>query len=139
MDKEADTFTLTERKNQDLPPLLDLPPTECHIYQKDLECLIVNIHSIYLTVTQEVSHLYNIQSSLTQGGEDRSCMFLIFHQELLNWRELVYQTVAHTSHLDEIVCQEPNHLGFWNNSNIGMGGVYLDPAKSGTIIVWRHH
>ena len=47
-------------------------------------------------------------------------------------------TVARSTHLEEIVCQEPTHLGFCNASGIGAGGVWLNPYGSGTILVYRH-
>ena len=46
--------------------------------------------------------------------------------------------VARPTHLVEIVCREPTHLGFYDASDIGAGGVWLNPSGSGTSLMWRH-
>ena len=51
---------------------------------------------------------------------------------------LVAETVARPTHLDEIFCQEPNHLGLYDTPGICAGGVWIDPYRSVSRIVWRH-
>ena len=62
----------------------------------------------------------------------------MFHREIDNWKSLVTQKVARPTHLANIVRQDPTHLGFYNSSSIGTGGLWLDPSRSGLIIVWHH-
>ena len=45
--------------------------------------------------------------------------------------------MAQPTHLDDIVRQDPTHLGFCDASGIGTGGVWLDPFRSSSSIVWH--
>ena len=74
-DTEAGTVALPERKLQELNQLLAIPATQKCIGRKDMERLVGNIQSIHLMVPGEVAHLYQIQSDLAQGGEDRAWIF----------------------------------------------------------------
>ena len=62
----------------------------------------------------------------------------ILYIEIGDWKALVAQMAAWPTHLVEIVRRDPAHLGFCDASGIGAGGVWLDPYKSGSSIVWRH-
>ena len=48
------------------------------------------------------------------------------------------QTAARPTHLDEIVCREPTHLGFCDASGINAGDVWLDSSRSVPSIMWYH-
>ena len=48
------------------------------------------------------------------------------------------QTESWTTHMAEILCPEPTHLGFCDASGIDTEGVWLDTSISGSGIVWRH-
>ena len=61
-----------------------------------------------------------------------------FHQEIVYWQALVKQTVAQTTHLAGIFCQEPNHMGFCYTSGIVVGDIWLEPTKYGASILWIH-
>ena len=58
-----------------------------------------------------------------KGGEDMAWMLTTFHHKLLDWPNLMDKMAERTTHLDEILCQDPNHLGFWNASVFCMGSV----------------
>ena len=47
-------------------------------------------------------------------------------------------TMAQPTHLAEIVRRESTHMGFCDASGIGAGSVWLDPSRSGPIMVWSH-
>ena len=51
---------------------------------------------------------------------------------------LAAQTAAWTTHLDEVVCQEPTHLGFCDALGLGYGGAQIDPLRSVHRLVWPH-
>ena len=62
---------------------------------------------------------------------------LAFYQEIADWWSLAKQMVARPTHLDDIFHQETTHLGFCNNSIIGAGGMWINPTKLGTSIMWN--
>ena len=66
-------------------------------------------------------------------------MLTTFHHKLLDWPNLMDKMAERTTHLDEILFQEPNNLGFWNASIFCMDSVQLDPDNSSTSIVWRQN
>ena len=138
IDTEAGTVALQEQKLQELNQLVAIPATERRIGRKEMERLVGKVCSMHLTVPEAVAHLYHIQRDLVHGGVDRVWLLSEFHQEIDDWKTLVAQTVAWTTHLAEIFRREPTHLGFCNTSGIGTGGVWLDPSRSQSIIVWRH-
>ena len=104
--------------------------------RKDLEGLVVKLRSMHLAVTGAVAHLFHIQSALNQGGVDREWLSPDFHCELANWKALTLQAESRPTHLAEIIRQEPTHLGFCDASELGAGGVWLDPARTGQNLVW---
>ena len=91
-----------------------------------------------LAVPGAVAHLYHIQRALSQAGTDRARLSPDFHREIADWTTLADQTANRPTHLAEIVRREPTHLGFCDASDLGAGGVWLDPSKSGKDLVWRH-
>ena len=42
------------------------------------------------------------------------------------------------THLAEIVCRKPTHLGFFHASGLGDWGVWLDSSRLRKGLVWRH-
>ena len=48
------------------------------------------------------------------------------------------QEASRPTHLAEIVRREPTHLGFCDAYGLGVGGVWIDPARTGHNMVWRH-
>ena len=100
--------------------------------------MVGKLQPMHLAVPGELAHLYHTQSALAQGGEDRAWILSKFIQEIDDWKTLIAQTVARSTHLDEIFCREPIHLGFCKASGIGAGGVSLDTSRSVSSIVWRH-
>ena len=48
------------------------------------------------------------------------------------------QTVTRPTHLAYIVHWGPIHLGFCYACGIWAVGLWLDPSRSGTSLVWRH-
>ena len=50
---------------------------------------------------------------------------------------LALQAASRPAHLADIVHQEPTHLGFCDASGLRVGGVWLDPARTGNNLVWR--
>ena len=105
---------------------------------KELERLVGKIRSMHLAVPGAVAHLFHIQRALNQGGVDRAWLSSAFHRELINWKVLALQVASWPTHLEEIVRREPTHLGFCDASGLGAGGVWLDPARTGQNLVWRH-
>ena len=73
------------------------------IGRKDLYHLVGKLLSMHLTVPGAVSKLYNIQSALTQGGEDRAWILTDLHQIIRDWKAPVTQTAAWPIHLTNIV------------------------------------
>ena len=53
-------------------------------------------------------------------------------------RALVKQTESCTTHLADIVYQDPTQLGLCDTFDIDMRGVWLDPTNDGKIVVWCH-
>ena len=96
---------------------------------------------MHLAMSGVVAHLYHIQSTLYPGGGRggiRDWISPDFHRHIGYWKALVAQRAARPTHLENIVLQEPNHMGFCDVSGIGIVGVWLDPYRSGPTIV-RHH
>ena len=93
---------------------------------------------MHFAVPGAVAHVYHIQRVLTQLGEDMAYLSTPFHQEIVYWQALVKQTVAQTTHLAVIFCQEPNHMGFCYTSGIVVGDIWLEPTKYGASILWIH-
>ena len=93
---------------------------------------------MHLVVPGAVAHFFHIQRALNQGGVDHAGLSLAFHSELANWKVLALQAGSRPTHLEEIVCREPTHLGFCDASGLGAGGVWLDPARTGRNLVWQH-
>ena len=81
---------------------------------------------------------FHIQRALNQGGVDRACLSPAFHRELGDWKALALQVASRQTHLAEIVRQEPTHLGFCDAPELGAGGVWLNLARTGHNLVWRH-
>ena len=77
------------------------------------------------------SHVPHSACSVPRVGVDRAWLFPVFHQYITDWRALVLQAVASTTHMDEIVHHESTHLGFCDVSCIGSGGVWIKPVISG--------
>ena len=48
------------------------------------------------------------------------------------------QTEAWPTHLAEIFRRKPTHLELCNALGLGVGGMWLDPSRSGRNLVWRH-
>ena len=65
-------------------------------------------------------------------------LFLVFHNELADWKAIALLTASRPTHLAEIVRREPTHLGFCDASGLGAGGVWIDPAGTFHNMVWRH-
>ena len=65
---ETRTFTLLERKLEELLTLVDIPVTQRRMGRKDLELLVRKIRSMHLAVPGAVAHLFHIQRALNQGG-----------------------------------------------------------------------
>ena len=63
---------------------------------------------------------------------------LAFHRELADWKALDIQVVSRPTHLAEIICHEPTHIGFCDTSGIAVGVVWLDPARMGHNLIWWH-
>ena len=61
-----------------------------------------------------------------------------FHCKLADWKALALQAASRTTHLAEIVCREPTHLGFCVMSGLGAVGVWFDPDRTGRNLVWRN-
>ena len=117
---------------------MDIPATQCRMGRKDLECLLGKIGPIHLAVPGAVAHLTHIKRTLNQGGVDLSWLSPAFHREIADWKSLILQAASRPTHLAEIVCREPTHLGFCDASRLGVGGVWLDLDRTGHHLVWRH-
>ena len=105
--------------------------------RKYLERLVGKLHSMHLAVSIAVDHLFHIQFALNQRGLERVWLSLSFHCELTHWKVLTLQLASRPTHLAEIFCQEPNHLGFCDASGLGTGGVWLDLSRTGQNLVWK--
>ena len=103
--------------------------------RKELERLVGKLRFMHLAVPGAVAHLYHIQRALFQAGTDRAWLSPDFHREIPNWTTLADQTADRPTHLADIVCREPTHLGFCDASGLGAGGVWLDPSNSGKDLV----
>ena len=60
------------------------------------------------------------------------------HHNTVDWRTLVDQKAARTTHLSKIVRHEPTNLGFYNALGLEARGVWLNPSRSGKDLVWCH-
>ena len=79
LDTEAGTFTLPERKLEELLTLVDIPTTQLRMGRKDLERLVGKLRSMHLVVPGAVPHLFCIHRALNQGRVDRVWLSLAFH------------------------------------------------------------
>ena len=105
---------------------------------KYLERLVRKLRFMHLAVPGAMAHLFHIQHALNQGRVDRACLSLVFRRKLTNWKALALQVASHLTHLAYIVRREPTHLGFCDTSRLGAGGVWLNLARMGHNLVWRH-
>ena len=106
--------------------------------RKDLEHLVGKLCSMHLAVPGAVAHLYHIKRALDQAGVDRAWLYPDFHREIADWIMFAEQTDERPTHLAEIVCCKPTHLGFCNTSGLGAGVVWLDPPCLGKYLVLCH-
>ena len=106
--------------------------------RKELERLVGKIHSMHQAVPGAVAHLYHIQQALSQAGADRAWLSPDFHWEIADWNMLANQTANLPTHLADIVCYEPTHLGFCYALGLGAGGVWLDPSHLEKDLVWLY-
>ena len=104
--------------------------------RKDLEGLVGKLCSMHLTMLGAVAYFFHIQSAMNQGGVDRAWLSPAFHRELTDWKVIALQAVSRLTHLAEIVLREPTHLGFYDASRLGAGGVWLNPARTGHNLIW---
>ena len=93
---------------------------------------------MHLTVLGAVDCLFHIQRALTQRGGGQAWLSPYFHRDITDWRALALQAAARPTHMAKIVHREPTHLGFCNNSGIGEGGVWINPARTGHNLIWWH-
>ena len=135
---EVVTFALPEQKLQGLLTLLAILATQHCIGQKELKRLVGKLRSMHPTVPGVVAHLCHIQRDLAQGRVDRNYLPSAFQREIADWRVLVVQIAARSTHLADIVCQDPTHLGFCKAVGLGDGGMWLYPLRSSHSLVWRH-
>ena len=56
---------LLEHKLWEILTLVDIPATQSHMVQKELERLVWKIHSMHLAVPGAVAHVYHIQRALS--------------------------------------------------------------------------
>ena len=138
LDTEAGTVTLTEGRLEELLTLVDIPTTQRRMGQKDLEHLVWKLRSMHLAVPGAVAHLFYIQRALNQGGLNQAWLSPAFHCKLADWKALALQAASRPTHLAEIICLEPTHMGFCDTSGIGLVGVWLDPAGTGRNLVCWH-
>ena len=103
IDTEAGKVALPDQKHPELLQLLAIPATQRRMGRKELKRLVRKLHSMDLSVSGAVAHLYHIQHALTQGGKDRAWLLEDFHREINDWSALVAQTVAQPTHLAEII------------------------------------
>ena len=115
---------------------MDIPPTQRRMVQKDLERLVGKLRSMHLAVPGAVAHLFHVQRALNQGRVDQAWLSPDCHRYLADWKVLALQEASQPTHLSEIVCREPTHLGFYDASGLRAGGVWLDPAITGQNLVW---
>ena len=118
LDTEAGTFTLLERKLEELLTLMDIPATQRKMGRKDLEHLVGKLPSMHPAVPGAVAHLFHIQRALNQGGVNWVLLSPAFHRKLADWKSLALQAASRPTHLAGIVCQEPTHLGFCDASRL---------------------
>ena len=114
---------------------MDIPATQRGMGRKDLECLVGKLRSMHLAVPGDAAHLFHIQRALNQGGVDRAWLSPAFHCELADWKALTLQAASRPTHLEEIVRQEPTHIGFCDASGIGAGGVWINLDRTGHNLV----
>ena len=138
VDTDAGTIALPENNIQELRNLLEILTTQRRMGRKDLERLVGNLRSMHLSVLGEVAHLYHIQRALAQAGTDKAWLSPDFYRDIADWRMLTEQTASQPTHLAKIIRRKPTHLGFFNASGLGGGGVWLDPPSLGKDLVWRH-
>ena len=69
------------------------------------------------------------------GGVDREWLSPAFPHKLADWKALALQAASWPTHLAEIARREPTHLGFYDVSGLGAGGVWIDPARTGKNLV----
>ena len=91
---------------------------------------------MHLAVPWAVAHLLHTQRVMNQGGVDWVWLSPAFHSKLADWKALALQAASRPTYLAEIVRPEPTHLGFCYASGLGVGGVWLDPARTGQNLVW---
>ena len=84
-----------------------------------------------LAVLRAVAHLFHIQRAFNKKGVDRKWLYLAFHRKIADWKALTFQAASRPTHLSEIVCWEPTHLGFCDTSGLGSGSIWLDPTGTG--------
>ena len=60
IEMEAGIVTLPERKLQEILTLADIPTVQRRLGRKYEESLVGKLHSMHLTVTGVMSHLYHI-------------------------------------------------------------------------------
>ena len=99
IDIEVGTFALPERRLQELCDLLDIPTTQWCMGRKYLERSVGNLCSMHLAVQLAVAHLYHLQCELSHAGVDRAWLSPEFHYNISDWRKLIEQTAAQTTHL----------------------------------------
>ena len=128
IDTEAGTIALPDCKLQELRDLLDIPLSQRRMGRQDLERLVGKLRPMHLPVTGAVAHIYHIQRALDQAGTDKTWMYSASHSDIADWEMLAEQTADRPTHLADIVCHEPTHLGVCNASGLGAGGVGLDPS-----------
>ena len=138
IDAEAGIVALPERKLQELLTLVTIPETQHCMGQKDLEPLVGKLCSMHVVEPGAVSHLYHSQHNISQKGVDRAWLSPSFHQQIADWRALAVQMAARPIHLDKNVHRKLKHLGFSNDLVLGVGGVWLDPSRSGHKLAWHH-
>ena len=117
---------------------MDIPATQNRIGQKDLKRLVRKLSSIHLAVPGAVAHLFHIQRALNQGVVDWVWLSPALHRKLSDWKSLSLQAASRPTHLAEIVCRELTHIGLCDALGLGAVGVWLDPARTGQNLVWRH-
>ena len=72
IDTEDGMVALSKQKTQEITQLLAIPAMQRHIVRKELERLVGKLLYMYLAMPGAVAHIYHIQSTLKQGGEDRA-------------------------------------------------------------------
>ena len=69
------------------------------------------------------------------GGVYQAWISPVFHSELANWKALTLQAASRPTHLAEIIRRSPTHIGLCDASGLGVGGVWLDLARTGQNLV----